>query len=258
MIRYAEANECRMSALVRHFGDLADGQKACGICDFCAPAQCAAQQFRTASDLEQKAVFRVAEELRSGGMRATGRLHSELYPHGEMTRDTFEEVLGGMARAGLVRLTDAAFEKDGKTIPYRKVSLTRAGHEVCETTPVDFVMKETGKPSRSKRRKKAASARPVPERRTAAEEPDSRIEKALRAWRLEEASGVEAFLAFPNPDGQGTPLDRSQPPCDVRTDAGDSGHRAQYHRKIWSSDPSDCESGIVCTKKASPILTREV
>ncbi len=31
MIRYAETNQCRMSTLVRHFGDLADGQTACGI-----------------------------------------------------------------------------------------------------------------------------------------------------------------------------------------------------------------------------------
>jgi len=49
MIRYAESNQCRMRTLVRHFGDLADGQKACGICDFCAAAQCAAQRFRTAT-----------------------------------------------------------------------------------------------------------------------------------------------------------------------------------------------------------------
>jgi len=37
MLRYAESSECRMAALVRHFGDLADSRKACGICDFCAP-----------------------------------------------------------------------------------------------------------------------------------------------------------------------------------------------------------------------------
>jgi len=42
MIRYAESADCRMSALVRHFGDIADGQKPCAICDFCAPAACVA------------------------------------------------------------------------------------------------------------------------------------------------------------------------------------------------------------------------
>jgi superfamily II DNA helicase RecQ len=54
MIRYAEGNECRMSTLVRHFGDIADGQRACTICDFCAPADCVAQRFR-GSDLPHPA-----------------------------------------------------------------------------------------------------------------------------------------------------------------------------------------------------------
>ena len=190
MIRYAETNQCRMSTLVRHFGDVADGQKSCGICDFCAPSQCAAQRFRTATDAERSALLRVVDELQSGGTRATGRLHSELFPGNELSRDTFEEVLGGMARAGLVRLSDASFEKDGKTIPYRKVSLTREGQSFKEGTPVDFVMKETGKPAKGKRKKKS-SAPPAKPSGTV----DSRIEKALRAWRLEEARrrGIPAF-----------------------------------------------------------------
>src|SRR5207249_1210416 len=50
MIRYAESSQCRMATLVRHFGDLADGQKPGGICDFCAPRLCAAQRFRTATE----------------------------------------------------------------------------------------------------------------------------------------------------------------------------------------------------------------
>jgi RecQ family ATP-dependent DNA helicase len=37
MLRFAETSQCRMSALVRHFGDLADGRPGCGQCDFCAP-----------------------------------------------------------------------------------------------------------------------------------------------------------------------------------------------------------------------------
>jgi ATP-dependent DNA helicase RecQ len=59
-----------------------------------------------------------------------------------MSRDAFEEVLGAMARAGLVRLSDAVFEKDGKQIPYRKVSLTRAAHAVDEQTPIAFIIKD--------------------------------------------------------------------------------------------------------------------
>ena len=190
MIRYAETNQCRMSTLVRHFGDFADGQKACGICDFCAPAQCVAQRFRTASLTESEALFRILDELKSGGTRATGRLHSELYPNNDLSRDAFEEVLGGMARAGLVRLSDASFEKDGKTIPYRKASLTRKGQSIEEGMPVDFVMKETGKPAKGKRKRKSVAVVAKPSGPV-----DARIEKALRAWRLQEARrrGVPAF-----------------------------------------------------------------
>ena len=43
------------------------------------------------------------------------------------TRDAFEEILGAMARANFLRLVNAVFEKDGKTIPYRKASLTPDG-----------------------------------------------------------------------------------------------------------------------------------
>jgi hypothetical protein len=59
-----------------------------------------------------------------------------------MTRDTFEEVLGAMARAGLLGLANAVFEKDGKSIPYRKASLTRAGDAVEVTTDFELLMKD--------------------------------------------------------------------------------------------------------------------
>jgi superfamily II DNA helicase RecQ len=45
MIRFADTNQCRMSTLVRHFGDLADGQTVCGICDFCP--SCPVRIFRS-------------------------------------------------------------------------------------------------------------------------------------------------------------------------------------------------------------------
>jgi hypothetical protein len=68
MIRYAESNQCRMASLVRHFGDLTDAEEACGICDYCAPASCAAQRFRTATEAERRrALFEVVAALRSGG-----------------------------------------------------------------------------------------------------------------------------------------------------------------------------------------------
>lgn len=80
-----------MSPLVRHFGDLADGQTLCGICDFCAPAQSIAQRFRSATEAERTVLFRVVAALR-GLRRSQRKLHSELSPTGVISRDTFEEV----------------------------------------------------------------------------------------------------------------------------------------------------------------------
>jgi superfamily II DNA helicase RecQ len=211
VIRYAETNQCRMSTLVRHFGDLADGQTACGICDFCAPADCVAQHFRTATEAERAALFRVLAALRSGEHKPTGKLHSKLFPGGEITRDAFENVLGAMARAGLARLSDAVFEKDGRQIPYRTVRLTPVGRAADETTPIDFIMKDTSAPPTKRKRKKKAAARGKQLRNAAKAKKEAPpkvkrspaganipVEEALRAWRLTEARrhSVPAFRIF--------------------------------------------------------------
>ncbi len=158
MIRYARSNQCRMASVVRHFGDLADSEKPCGICDYCAPGKCNAQRFRTATAAEHAALIRVAAELRAGGAKSTGKLYGELFPHHEMSRDEFENLLGGMARAGVVRLDDEVFEKDGRQIPYRTAKLTRAGWEVDQKTPLDLVMKDIEPPSSTPKRKRKVGA----------------------------------------------------------------------------------------------------
>ena len=144
MMRFAESNSCRMNSLVRHFGDTSTSASGCGLCDFCAPDRCVAQRFRTATDTERSTLYRVLRTLQSFPMKSTGKLHGELFPNSEMSRDDFEEVLGAMARAQLLMFADAVFEKDGRQIPYRTVSLTPAGRTLEETTPVQFVMKDNG------------------------------------------------------------------------------------------------------------------
>jgi superfamily II DNA helicase RecQ len=217
MLRYAESSECRMAALVRHFGDLADSRKACGICDFCAPSECVGQLFRPATDAERAVALSVVEALRSNSGRSTGKLHLDVCPHGEMTRDAFEEILGSMARANFLRLANAVFEKDGKSIPYRKASLTPDGEALEEIVPGDLLMKDAAqaatKARKRKGKKKAATAAkrkrsgkpaavPTPAPPRPADRPklvaDSRVEERLRLWRLAEAKrrGVPAFRIF--------------------------------------------------------------
>jgi superfamily II DNA helicase RecQ len=182
---------------VRHFGDFAGARQPCGICDFCAPAECAGQRFRPPTKPEHMTAVAVMTALHKGGGKTTGRLYTELQPEGGMTRDAFEDVLGAMARAGLVRLTSEVFEKDGRSIPYRKVNLLDDREEV------EILMKdEVAQSPRSRKRKKKAVGRKKgkrePKATLASGAPDTAIETTLRSWRLAEAKrrGVPAFRIF--------------------------------------------------------------
>ena len=205
VMRYTETSQCRMSALVRHFGDHADGARACGICDFCAPQDCVAQQFREPTALERDAARAALKTLRNGQSPSTGRLYGQLFPGEQITRDAFEEVLSALARVGLVHITDAVFEKDGKTIPYRRASLSRDGHDLAEDAEIDFTLKEVVSPAKRKRKiaskaKKTKTAK-SPKPAAAAKKPvasNPGLEEKLRTWRLAEAKkrGVPAFKIF--------------------------------------------------------------
>ena len=208
VLRYAEASECRMASLVRHFGDFADSRKACGICDFCDPEACIGQRFRAPTAEENRAAAKVIEALRGNG-RSTGKLHAEICPRGEMTRDDFEEVLGAMARSGLIRITESVFEKDGKSIPFRKAALTSAGEAIEEDEVLELRIKSVaaaaakGRKGKKKAKARRSGAPPVAAKpaakpagaASAAAAEDRRLEDGLRQWRLAEAKrlGVPAF-----------------------------------------------------------------
>jgi superfamily II DNA helicase RecQ len=203
MIRYARTNSCRMATLVHHFGDVEDSQNPCGICDFCAPADSVAQRFRDVTPAEYSVAQRVIGALRHNRTASTGKLHTELCNGNEMTRNTFEDVLGAMARADLLYCTDEVFEKDGKRIPYRSVTLAPLGREANDNTPLHLFMKDNNPVAleRSRRKKKKAStsrtsARKAKGKNAAGHTPA--VEEALRAWRLQEAKrrGVPAFRIF--------------------------------------------------------------
>jgi DNA topoisomerase-3 len=108
-----------------------------------------------------------------------------------------------MARANFIRLTNAVFEKDGKEIPYRKASLTPDGEALEEIVAGDLLMKDAAltvtKPRKGRKKKVTA---PPAKRKRSPKQPDgaseSRIEDALRRWRLSEAKrrGVPAFRIF--------------------------------------------------------------
>jgi len=210
MIRYAQSNQCRMSSLVRHFGDTADSQKPCGICDFCAPESCVAQRFRKATAQEQIVARDVLNALRMN-RKSVGKLHTEVCGNKGMDRDEFEELMGAMARSGFLRLVDSVFEKDGKQIPFRLASITEDPKYADQDAPFELRIRETsalagklaGKKSRKKRPAAAARQRsrkpPALGREAAPEDQDarhgSRAAAMLKAWRRAVATkrGLPAF-----------------------------------------------------------------
>jgi DNA topoisomerase III len=197
IIRFAEGHHCRMKSLVHHFGDTSDTAEGCGICDFCEPANCVAQKFRTPTHDEKIACDRILKKLRSIPARSTGKLHTDLYPDNELSRDTFEEVLGAMARAELLAFTDAVFETQGKRVPYRNVSILPAGLNFNESQAHLFVMKDVAAPGAAPKRSKKRTASPAASP-AAPSERQARLEQALRAWRLTEAKrrNMPAFRIF--------------------------------------------------------------
>ncbi|XYI02827.1 DNA topoisomerase 3 [Sorangium sp. So ce1128] len=128
MARFTESHGCRMLHLVRHFGDQEDTGEACGLCDVCAPAACAAREFRAPSRDETQAIARILAALRDGE-QPTGRLYREAFAGGSLERRDFEHLLGGLVRAGLVQVRDDSFEKEGETIAFQRASLTPRGRQ---------------------------------------------------------------------------------------------------------------------------------
>ena len=186
--RFAGGHDCRMLHLVRHFGDEEDPGTPCGICDVCAPKACLVQQHRPATAKEKEIAGKILEALRASGARSTGQLHrsqEDRLPD----RRAFDRILGALARAGLVQVEDASFEKDGRVIRYRQATLTAAGREAgAEASLEDLQVAEPPARSAAGPRKRTGSkasraAKPAP----AGPPPDPELVAALKEWRLGEA-----------------------------------------------------------------------
>jgi len=142
VLRFTDSSDCRMAALVRHFGDVEDASRSCGHCDVCDPAGAVLRLFRRANARERVWVQEVIETLRGAAYKTPKGLRAELSWAESLDRNDFEALLGAMLRAGLIATEDAEFEKDGRVIPYRKISLTDAGLEVRARTTLDLLFSD--------------------------------------------------------------------------------------------------------------------
>jgi RecQ family ATP-dependent DNA helicase len=204
VLRFTESQECRMSALVAHFGDVADARLRCGKCDVCDPAGAVLRLFRRVTATERRWVQDVLMALRGAAYKTVKWLREELDWAEGMSRDDFEELLSSMSRAGLIDVENAEFEKDGKLIPYRRISLTEAGEQVRPATPLpllisDGVVEEFGTSEAApKQGRKAKSLRVKadssgPAKGAMAAPPEWTAEAEALAVRLKEWRAAEAI-----------------------------------------------------------------
>jgi superfamily II DNA helicase RecQ len=204
VLRYTELNECRMCALVRHFGDVEDAKQPCRVCDVCDPGGAVLRQFRRASAAELEIARRVMEELRGVDYKAAGTLQKSLDLVGRISRDEYDGLLGALVQLGLIDIEEAEFEKDGQVLKFRKVRLTEAGREM-RAAPLEMLISDgiveefcgrVGTPSRTKKAKPAAvtvaqknSGGAAEPRALTAE--DEALAGRIREWRAAEAKRLK-------------------------------------------------------------------
>jgi RecQ family ATP-dependent DNA helicase len=215
VLRFTASCECRMAALVRHFGDVEDASRPCGVCDECDPAGAMLKLFRRANAADRKMAQAMVDDLRPASYKAAGTLQRSLDPLGRMSRDDFDGLLDAMTRAGLIEIEDAEYEKDGEVRRFRKVSLTEAGLETGATDAADLLItdgilggtdgRSAAAPRRGKttsasaKNKAAGGAQRVKEDGPAPCNPDAEgLATRLKAWRTVEAKrlGVPPFLVL--------------------------------------------------------------
>jgi DNA topoisomerase-3 len=207
--RYAESRGCHMLHLVRHFGDQSDDGAPCGSCDVCDAGSAQALSMRETTASERGAMESVLKTLTANSRGvAAGRLLRDSLGEGFPRKD-FDHLLSALARGGLIDETQASFDRDGETIRYRHITITRKGARAdADTLEAARMVHEEAPPKRvrSPRKRSGKRAGKRASRRSGSIEldgdstADPRVVEALREWRLAEAQKrrVPAFQIFSN------------------------------------------------------------
>jgi ATP-dependent DNA helicase RecQ len=201
MVAFAETQQCRMTAIIRHFGDTADAHRPCGNCDFCSPSTASAQNFAPPAPAQTRDLLAILSALANAPSRATGKLHTDLALG--IDRKAFDVLLDALARAGLITLTSEVFtNSEGRVLPYKKAALTHEGRSDDASELIGVVLPATSAeaPSRpkSKRASKSSPGKSAPDLTAAYTPAQKQLGDALRAWRKSEAAktGKPAFIVL--------------------------------------------------------------
>jgi superfamily II DNA helicase RecQ len=198
VLQFAQSGDCRMVRLVRHFGETRD-EEPCGSCDACLPHGCVGRRFREASKAQLSLAKRILEELERKDGLSTGTLMRNLFPSGGIERRDFERTLDALARAGALSLREDEFEKEGKTIRFRRADLASNARGALRGDLLlfdDEGPSRAGSPSAKKRKRKSAEAKKQDSTLSSLSDPG--LERRLREWRqkVAKARGVPAFVVL--------------------------------------------------------------
>ena len=258
MMAFATTQQCRMGALIRHFGDTADAHKPCGHCDFCNPSSTTAQTFAEPTASEDRDLRTILRAL-DGQAKATGKLFTDL----ALTKDRnqFEALLDGLARAGLIAIESTTFTNpEGKVIPYKKASLTHEGNEVESGTPLGVVLRGVSTAaSKSKNKRTAAGKTAKAETAPANLTPSQQaLEANLRGWRKAEAAktGKPAFIVCSDAALLALVVARPQTITQLLTVSGFGKDKAERYGADLCALCRDAGSGQVVPPGGAPIPSR--
>ncbi|HEX4004770.1 MAG TPA: ATP-dependent DNA helicase RecQ [Acidobacteriaceae bacterium] len=197
MVAFAETAQCRMAALVRHFGDTRGASRLCRRCDFCAPEAATARKFGAPTPGQDCDLRRILRTLEAGP-KGVARLFEESAIGGE--RGGFDLLLDGLARAGLATLTSEMFTNaEGREVSWRKVAMTAEGRAASAGGVLGVLLPQSGSAAAvapTKRTKAVRPGGPVPEAPYTPAQAE--LETRLRAWRKDEAAkaGKPAFFVL--------------------------------------------------------------
>jgi ATP-dependent DNA helicase RecQ len=201
MVAFAETQQCRMTAVIRHFGDTADAHRPCGHCDFCSPSTTSAQTFVDPTPAQTRDLLAILAALAHAPSRATGKLHTDLALG--VDRKEFDVLLDALTRAGLITITSEVFtNSEGKVLPYKKAALTHEGRSDDASGLNGVVLPATfDEPplrSQAKRSSKSSKRKSSPDFTASFSPAQQQLDDALRAWRKSEAAktGKPAFIVL--------------------------------------------------------------
>ncbi|MBI5532496.1 MAG: DNA topoisomerase 3 [Deltaproteobacteria bacterium] len=164
VFEFAQSAGCRMLRLVRYFGDR-DDRELCGVCDECAPAACTVKRFREPDDEERMHIERIVRALMTRDGLASGTLFRTLFEEEGVSRDAFEGYIDGMIRSHVAAAIEETFDKDGKSIRYRRVHLRAAPGASAASLAACVRLQEKVeyKPGKTGGRRRSRGKRPGPD-----------------------------------------------------------------------------------------------